>query len=276
MNTTRGLALVSAFALLAGCASPLPTTNPADVPSLRPGILAGYLPAKELVDSLALLPQPPAPGSAQQAADDAAYKASRAQPGSPSWALAERDAELAFPAAAGSFSCALGVPISAESTPHLTMLLRRTLADAGLATYRAKDTYKRARPFMAANDPICTPKEEAFLRKDGAYPSGHSAIGWMWALALIEIAPDRADALAQRGLIFGDSRMACGVHWQTDVDAGRMVAAAVFAQLQTNADFTAQLGAARKEVASLRAAGAKPVGDCAAEAAAMKSRTPTR
>jgi acid phosphatase (class A) len=60
------------------------------------------------------------------------------------------------------------------------------------------------------------------------------------------------------------------VHWPSDVEAGREVGAAVVAQLQSNADFRAQLREARKEVAALRAAGAKPGVDCAAEAAALR------
>ena len=89
------------------------------------------------------------------------------------------------------------------------MLMRRTMVDAGLATYRAKAHYHRARPFMAGNDAICTPDEEAHLRKDGAYPSGHSALGWAWGLVLTEVAPERANALVQRGCAFGQSRVMC-------------------------------------------------------------------
>ena len=58
--------------------------------------------------------------------------------------------------------------------------------------------------------------------------------------------PDRADAIIQRGYQFGQNRIQCGVHWQSDVDAGRLVGAAVVAQLHANADFNAQLAEARK------------------------------
>ena len=73
--------------------------------------------------------------------------------------------------------------------------LNDRLTDAGLATYGAKDHYKRTRPFVANKAPSCTPAEEAMLAKDGSYPSGHASLGWAWGLVLAGIAPDRADAV---------------------------------------------------------------------------------
>lgn len=256
--------------LLAGVAAhAAPPTDPAEVKALRPGILAGYMAAGSWVDSLALLPPPPEAGSAALAADEAAYQSTRKFKDGPRWQLAEKDAALSFPKAAEVFQCALGVAVSQQATPHLNMLLRRTLADAGLATYRAKDNYKRARPFMANSDAICTPAEEASLRKDGSYPSGHAALGWAWGLVLTEVAPERANALAQRAWAFGQSRAVCGVHWQSDVDAGRLVGSAVVAQLHGNAEFNEQLALARAEVAAARAANTGAALDCSLENKAL-------
>ena len=112
---------------------------------------------------------------------------------------AARDADLAFPEAVDAFNIVLDVHITEETTPHLYMILRRTLADAGLSTYGAKNHYQRARPFMVNNTPICTPDEEAGLRKDGSYPSGHTAIGWAWALILAEVFPEQGDVILERG-----------------------------------------------------------------------------
>lgn len=244
---------VAGLALLALCGAG-PTTNPDDVKGSRAGFVRGYLGTDALVDSLALLPPPPEPGSPAAAADAEVYRHSRTLKESPRWRLATRDAELKFPKAADAFACALGIEISAEATPHLNMLLRRTLADAGLATYKAKNKYVRTRPFMANNDATCTPSDEEVLRKDGSYPSGHAALGWAWALVLVELAPDRADAVARRGLEFASSRTVCGVHWQSDVNAGMIVASAVVAQLHANGDFLAQAAEARREIAAQRAA----------------------
>ena len=196
------VSLVLAIGLLLGCASAPRIEIPTTVPELRPGILTGYLPRSALPDSLALLPPPPAPGSAAQTADDAAFAATVTLRETPRWELAARDANLVFPKAAEAFSCTLDAPISPDTTPNLYMLLRRSLTDAGLATYGTKDHYKRPRPFVVNKAPTCTPGEEAMLGKDGSYPSGHASLGWAWGLILAELAPQQANALVARGLAF--------------------------------------------------------------------------
>lgn len=266
-------AIVLAALVLAGCqTAPVPPTSPEVVGEFRPGsgYLKGYLDPKQLPNSLALLPKPAAEGSAEQAADLAIHRATRALRDTPRWALAAVDNNLKFPKAGETFSCALDLPISAEATPHLTMLLRRTLLDAGLSTYGAKDHYKRQRPFAALKESTCAPQEEAMLSKDGSYPSGHSAVGWAWALALAELAPDRANALLQRGHAFGQSRVVCGVHWQSDVDNGRVMGAAAVARLHADPTFQAQAVLARQEIEQARAKGQKSPLNCAAEAAALQ------
>jgi acid phosphatase (class A) len=132
------------------------------------------------------------------------------------------------------------------------MLLQRTMIDAGLGTYKAKTHYARQRPFMVMGSETCSPQDEPALRKDGSYPSGHSSIGWAWALVLTEVAPDRTDALLQRGREFGESRVVCRAHWRSDVAAGRLVASGVVARLQSDPVFAAQLALAKNEVAAAR------------------------
>lgn len=270
-----GTTLATVLGLLAGCQTP-PPTSPDAVGELHKGsgFLNGFLEHRQLPDSLGLLPPPPAAGSAQAAADLEVFKSTRALRDTPRWALAARDANLNFPEAASSFACALQAPITAEGTPNLNMLLRRTMADAGVATYGAKQKYQRQRPFVVTGEPSCTPAEQPALAKDGSYPSGHSTIGWAWALVLVQAAPQRTDALLQRGYAFGFSRVVCGVHWASDVEAGRVIGAAAVARLNSDDTFKAQLALARDEIAQAQAKGLKPNADCAAEAAALAPRAP--
>jgi acid phosphatase (class A) len=263
------LLVLTCIAITAGCAGFERQSKPAAVPEIRPGILAGYLQSEVLPNSLALIPPPPAKGSAAQALDEEINRKSLALRGTPRWDLAAKDAELMFPEAAGTFSCALGIPITEKDTPYLYMLLRRTLADAGLSTYTAKNEYQRKRPFMKNNEPTCTPDEEAHLKKDGSYPSGHTAIGWAWALILSEIAPDRTDAVIARGRAFGESRNVCNVHWHSDVVEGRFMGAAAVARLHADPAFRTELESAKAELASIRTKGLKPTRDCQVESDAL-------
>ncbi len=238
-------------------------------PSARPVLVPGYLASDELPNSLALLPPPPGAGSAALAVDQDFSRRALALRDTKRWALAASDADLSFPHAAETFSCALGADITERDTPHLYTLLRRTLSDAGLATYTAKRRYSRPRPFSVNIEPSCTPQAQAHLAKDGSYPSGHSAAGFAWSLLLSEIAPDRTTELVKRGEVFGQSRVVCNVHWESDVIEGRIVGAATVAKLHGNAAFVADMASAKSELAAVRAKGGKPSRDCSEEAAAI-------
>jgi acid phosphatase (class A) len=136
------------------------------------------------------------------------------------------------------------------------------------ATDAAKDHYKRARPFVLNKHPICTPDDEKELMKSSSYPSGHAAVGWAWALILTEISPAQTDAILARGRTFGESRVVCNVHWQSDVTEGAFIGAGTVARLHADAAFLADLEAAKAELTAVRLKGLKPRRDCASEGTA--------
>ena len=229
----------------------VPRTGDAARDALLPGLVPGFLPPGEALDSLDFLPAAPSQDSLLQGMDDAWAWTMLGLRETQRWDQAARDAVLSFPEAADHFSCALGLRIDPLHTPALVRLLQRSLTDLGLSTVSAKEAYRRPRPFMVTGTPICTPKDAAKLRRDGSYPSGHAAIGWGWALILSELRPDRAEAILRRGLEFGDSRTVCNVHWSSDVRAGRLAGAAAVARLHTHRDFLLAMKAAQAELKAL-------------------------
>lgn len=247
------------------------TVSGQNVVEIAPGVLQGYLSEDEILDSAAFVPPAPEAESGRQDLDTAWAERLRAIRDTTRWEMAIRDADLSFPAAVDAFSCALGFEITEADTPVLYLLLWRSLADIGLSSYSAKKAYQRERPFMADDTPICTPEDEEALRTDGSYPSGHTAIGWGWALILAQLAPDRAEALLDRGRAFGESRTVCNVHWYSDVVAGRLVGAAAIARLQANMQFLAAMEAATLEIAALDTEARTTDNDCAMEAAALEA-----
>jgi acid phosphatase (class A) len=146
------------------------------------------------------------------------------------------------------------------------MLLRRSLTDAAFSTSAAKNYYQRMRPFVVNQQPVCSPGGTKRVKKNAAYPSGHAAVGWAWALILSEISPQQTDAILARGRSFGQSRVVCNLHWQSDVAEGRVIGAAMVARLHAESVFRDALEAARAEVDAARAKGLKPDRDCEAEA----------
>jgi len=230
----------------------------------------GYL--KEAApNSLEISPPPPASGSLWADLDEAVAREAVALRGSARFEQARQDAEMAFPASAQHFACALGVPVDEEHTPTLYQMLQRTQMDAGhYAVFHAKDHYQRPRPFMVSGEPTCTPDHETGLRMNGSYPSGHTTIGWTWALMLAEIAPERASDILQRGRSYGHSRLVCNVHWYSDVVQGQALAGSLVAALNGNAEFVRDLETARAEVAHARTLDLPLAHDCAAEAAALE------
>ncbi len=211
--------------------------------------LKGYLGA-DVPDATRLVPPPPPPGSGRAADDEAIFKATRAMEGSPRWAVATSDVNLRQ--GPGVFACPLGLSLGPDNAPALTRLFFRLAADSHNLIDPAKNHYARPRPYAATPDaPTCEPKTED-LTNNPSYPSGHASIGWAWGLILAELAPDRASDIMMRARSFGESRIVCGVHYLSDVQAGRDAAAMLVAAEHGNAEFRADLEAAREELKSVR------------------------
>ncbi|MBF7686700.1 acid phosphatase [Acinetobacter rathckeae] len=208
-----------------------------------------FLQLNQAPDSLAIVPAPPAYNSVDFLRDKAAYDQAKSLVGTERWKVAAEDADLSDANIGKPFSQAFGIEISPQNTPVTYEILKKLRTDAGnYATKAAKEHYMRLRPFMFFNSHTCTPNDEASLSKNGSYPSGHTTIGWSSALVLAEIRPERQNEILQRGYEFGQSRVICGVHWQSDVDAGRITGSAIVARLHADKAFTKMLEEAKQEI----------------------------
>jgi len=234
---------------------------------------AGYLAPGSTPDMIRVLPAPPALKSHDQADDDRAFRDTRHWEGTPRWTLAQNDNRGAPDDALQDFACALGVTLDKHSAPTLYTLLGRIMVDARPFIDPPKDHYARPRPFLRMPGNICVPKADSLV-KSGSYPSGHSTASWDWGLILADLAPDRATEILSRARAYSESRVVCGVHYPSDIATGRLNGSALFAALEANPEFRADLEKARAEVAAARAAGgAQPdPGICKVEADAEAQR----
>ena len=161
--------------------------------------------------------------------------------------IAIRDAVYSLECIAQEFSEPFGLTISEENTPEIWKLLRDAKATCEAISGFPKYYYKRKRPFVRFQEPTATPEFEPELRRNFSYPSGHTILGWTSALLLTEINPERADTILARGMMYGESRVIVGAHWQSDVDAGRLAAAVAYARMHTSDRFLEQMRRARQE-----------------------------
>lgn len=215
-----------------------------------------FLVEGEVPNSLELLPPPPDAGSVQFLYDKARYDWGKSIRNTERGEQAFQDARVSGDGVPKAFSEAFGIEITPETTPEIYKLVIGMREDAGdLATREAKNYYNRTRPYAFFGEDTCNPEQQAELSTNGSYPSGHTSIGWATALVLSEINPDRIDEIMERGYQMGDSRVICGYHFQSDVDAGRIVGAGAVARLHADDGFNAQLAKAKKEFAKLQKEG---------------------
>ena len=244
---------------LAACAattasSPQLVDESLDAPLVNPipTSLTGYL-AQGVIDGAALLGPPPAPDSLIGQADRARYLETRALNDTPRWKQAMVDNDLWGGGALKQYSCRLGVSIDEKQTPATLRILHRVELDVRTVGKPAKDHYNRARPMIGDDRPICVPRED-WMKTNASYPSGHSMTGWSWSLILAELAPAKADDMLAVGKQIGESRIICGVHYASDIEAGRTLAGAMVARLHADPQFQADMRKARAELARAKAA----------------------
>lgn len=209
---------------------------------------------KPLIDSTQMpnavyfLPAPPDNASAAFQYDQAQYRWGKEQrKDSVRCAIAVNDAVWSVDNICQIYSGVLGFTIGKETTPAIYRMLTVGLITADQVGKLPKNRYMRTRPYVYYDEPTIYPSDEAWLRTNGSYPSGHTILGWSAALLLTEMAPDMADTILARGYMYGQSRVIAGFHWQSDVDAGRLCASAAVARLHADKRFLKLMKKARRE-----------------------------
>ena len=205
-----------------------------------------------VLDVAQILPAPPAPGSlAAQADVETVLQVQAARtPEQIAWAQIVDQNDLFAAFGAGGL---LGSHFKAENFPRLIALQKDIADDLRPLVDASKKLYARPRPY--AVDPRVKPS--VALPTNDSYPSGHAYGAYMRAAVLAEIFPEKRSELFDRARYFAWGRIIGGVHFPTDLEAGRRLAAAGFAELMKSAALRAALERCRAEAA---AAGLKKAG----------------
>jgi acid phosphatase (class A) len=153
---------------------------------------------------------------------------------------------------ASRFYPTLGLPETA-ALPRVKRLVDRAEDDVRLYVRAAKHHYRRLRPYVveARLEPCI-----GNVSDELSYPSGHAAYGYATARVLAEVAPERRDALLARAAEYGRQRMVCGVHFPSDIAAGRLAAEWLVPKMAANPAYREDVRAAKAELAVALAAAA--------------------
>jgi len=208
----------------------------------------GYLDV--LPDLTSVVPPPPQKGDPRYEADRRVFRLTRSLLSTPRGALAARDVPYTMPDLMRDFSCAAGVGLSPEKTPATYRLLINADADTARANEAAKQRWKHLRPFQIDRGAICESKE--LLVKSFDYPSGHVTHGWTVGLVLANLEPDRATPILSRAVAYGESRIVCGAHNMSAVEAARLGATVSMQIIAQTARYQADFAAAKAELDDLR------------------------
>jgi acid phosphatase (class A) len=192
------------------------------------------------VDVMKLLPPPPALQSEEQKRDlDELLAIQKVR------TTAQEQRALAD-AAAGAFGFAdvLGPKFTAAALPKLALLMEKVRGDGAAIENIGKENWKRPRPYDTSKDIQAVGN----LPKGSSYPSGTSTAGYLTAIVLANMVPEKAAALFARGREAGYNRLVLGVHYPTDVEAGRLLATAVATSLFQSPTFLKDFAEAKAEL----------------------------
>ncbi len=174
------------------------------------------------------------------------------------------------------FAEVLGPGFTAEHLPRTAEFFGLVYRSSLPHLQAAKECWWRPRPFVV--DPTLTPLERALASTrlssapaplqdisqppadspctapaaatsySPSYPSGHATVGAMMAILLAQMVPERRVELFAHGWKYGQARVVSGVHFPSDVEAGRILGTMLVGALLQDERFRADLRAARREL----------------------------
>jgi acid phosphatase (class A) len=196
--------------------------------------------AKE-VNLLVLLPPPPANDSAQM----------KAELGEILTIQVTRTPEMANRAIADAeenvwrFSDVIDNPkFAKENLPKFSAFFDRIVETEAAVVDPAKDVWKRPRPHLYSDlvKPIVP------LSKSGSYPSGHTTLGTLMGVVLSDMVPEKRAAIMARAWEYGHNRVVGGIHYTSDIEAGRIGGIVVAQAISSHDDYKAEYEAAKTEL----------------------------
>jgi acid phosphatase (class A) len=141
----------------------------------------------------------------------------------------------------------LGDKFTAESMPATAALWADVNNDQGMFVSAAKKYFQHPRPFDLdpAIQSVCGATRGA---PRNSYPSGHGTMGYVSALLLSMMVPEKAAILHARADEYAHNRVVCGEHYAADAIGSRESAGLVVGNMLASPRFQQEFAAAKTEV----------------------------
>lgn len=149
------------------------------------------------------------------------------------------------------FFATLGPQFDLQKLPVTAKLIAEVQNEQSVVANIAKAYFKRNRPW--AMDPTivaCDYRPNAPPLT--SYPSGHAMVAYSLGFILAQLMPEKSQAIFARAQDFAFSRLVCGAHYPSDIEASHVLAAEMAMMMLENQSFHTEFVAAKAE---LKAAG---------------------
>lgn len=200
--------------------------------------------APTLVNAVVMLTPPPALDSKKMAADVAEIFAIHrfANPKEIEAAKWDNDHENLF-----AIAKVLGSNFTPENMPATAVLWADMDNDQGIFVTAAKKYFQHIRPYDLdpAIKSLCGSKPGG---AKNSYPSGHGTTGYLSALVLSMMVPEKSEILHARADEYGHSRVVCGDHYAADIPASKEAAEIIMGNMIGSPKFLQEFAAAKAEV----------------------------
>jgi acid phosphatase (class A) len=142
------------------------------------------------------------------------------------------------------FADVIGPKFKREQLPLLAKFFKR-LVDSGDAVVDPyKDLWKRPRPPQYSD----LVKPIVKLSTAPSYPSKHATDATLMGIVLSNMMPEKRAEIMARAADYAHNRVVGGIHFPSDIEAGRITGTVIAARLQTQGDFKTAFEAARIEL----------------------------
>ncbi|MBV7455258.1 phosphatase PAP2 family protein [Acidovorax sp. sif1233] len=142
------------------------------------------------------------------------------------------------------FANVMGPKFTEQGLPLVAAFFKRLYKTESGFNKQGKELWKRERP------PVVDKRLQPVAKysHSGSYPSGHAAFGFLTGMALADMVPEWRPQILARAREFGDNRVLGGVHYPSDVEAGRQLAVLIAALAPQNPSYRADFEAAKAEL----------------------------